>query len=395
MMVKSQLSFPEVLKAKGRHMPRTKYQRPEVYLWTGKSGQKFWKVEYRIYIEGCDTPKHKAATWPQSQYTKAKAQSVADKLIRDETAGPARPDGTMTVSQFWERVFYPVRKRRIAPNTQQSYESSWRNHVEPGIGKLELQNVTKVAVDTVLGRIADAGKSKQSAHIALVVMRELLNEAVENDYISKSPARKVVLPNCVTPKETRSLTPEEAYHLFEKTEGRDYMMWRVLILCGLRIGECIALKKTNIIPEGLLVDESAYEGKPAETKSRKTRIVPLPRVLRSELEDWVRRVEGDLLFPSRRGGMLNRKGEEVTPMLSRARKAAGIPDLTFRQCRTTHATLYRGDPRDLQAALGHSDLKLTMGTYRKPIADRQQAAIDELEARLAGKVIPIKAARRA
>lgn len=63
--------------------------------------------------------------------------------------------------------------------------------------------------------------------------------------------------------------------------------------------------------------------------------------------------------------------------------------------RTTFATLYRGDPRDLQAALGHSDLKLTMNIYRKPILERQQAAMDELEARLAGKVVPIKKAQGA
>jgi integrase len=92
--------------------------------------------------------------------------------------------------------------------------------------------------------------------------------------------------------------------------------------------------------------------------------------------------------------MLNRKGEEVTPMLSRARKAAGIPDLAFRHCRTTFA-LHRGEPRDLQPSLGHSDLKLTMNIYRKPIADRQQAAIDELGTRLSGKAVPIKAARGA
>ena len=77
-------------------------------------------------------------------------------------------------------------------------------------------------------------------------------------------------------------------------------------------------------------------------------------------------------------------------MLSRARKELALPDLTFRQCRTTFATLYRGDPRDLQAALGHSDLKLTMNIYRKPIVERQQAAMDELEARLAGKLVPMK-----
>ena len=168
------------------------------------------------------------------------------------------------------------------------------------------------------------------------------------------------------------------------------MMWRVMVLCGLRIGECIALRKSDILQEGLLVDESAYKGEAAQTKNRKRRLVPLPAVLRAELEDWARTVKGDLLFPGRNGAMLNRKGEEVTPMLSRARKELALPDLTFRQCRTTFATLYRGDPRDLQAALGHSDLKLTMNIYRKPIVERQQAAMDELEARLAGKLVPMK-----
>jgi integrase len=375
-------------------MPRQKYQRPEVYPWTGKSGEKFWKVEFRCYIEG-RKPKHRAATWPFSRFSKAKAQAEADKLIRTETSCPARPDGSMTVAEFWEKVFYPVRKRRIAPNTQKCYESAWRTHVEPGIGKLELQNVTKLAVETVLGKIADAGRTGQSARIALVIVKECLNEAVENDFILKNPARNVVLPNCAASKETRSLTPEEVYRLWEKSSGRDYVMWRVLILCGPRIGECLALKKSDITPDGLLIDESAYEGQAASTKNRKIRIVPLPAVLRSELGDWARSIAGELLFPNRNGGMLNRKGEEVTPMFKRARKAAGIPDLTFRMCRTTFATLYDGDPRDLQESLGHSSLKVTMGVYRKPRAERQQVSADELEARLAKKVVPIKVARRA
>jgi len=53
-----------------------------------------------------------------------------------------------------------------------------------------------------------------------------------------------------------------------------------------------------------------------------------------------------------------------------ARTSAKIPDLTFRMCRTTFATLYGGDPRDLQASLGHSTVDLTMRVYRKPILAR-------------------------
>jgi integrase len=59
-------------------------------------------------------------------------------------------------------------------------------------------------------------------------------------------------------------------------------------------------------------------------------------------------------------------------------------------CRTTFATLYESDPRDIQDILGHATLDLTMDIYRKPIAQRQFAASAEMEARLRGKVVTMK-----
>ena len=38
----------------------------------------------------------------------------------------------------------------------------------------------------------------------------------------------------------------------------------------------------------------------------------------------------------------------------------------------------------------HGSLDLTMAVYRKPIAARQQAAVEELDARLSGKVVEIR-----
>ena len=80
-------------------MPRSRYQRPEVYRWIGKSGEKFWKAEWRQYIDGRPKPKHRAMTWPCSEYTKSKAQEECDRMVREETGGTA-PDGSMTVAEF-------------------------------------------------------------------------------------------------------------------------------------------------------------------------------------------------------------------------------------------------------------------------------------------------------
>ena len=52
-----------------------------------------------------------------------------------------------------------------------------------------------------------------------------------------------------------------------------------------------------------------------------------------------------------------------------SRKAAKIPDLTFRMLRTTFATLYNGDLKDAQEILGHHSAAFTLERYRKPLPD--------------------------
>ena len=59
-------------------------------------------------------------------------------------------------------------------------------------------------------------------------------------------------------------------------------------------------------------------------------------------------------------------------------------------CRTTFTTLFDGDIRDAHAQLGHHSSAFTLQVYRKPVATRQQASIEDLDRRL--KVVPKKGA---
>ena len=72
-------------------------------------------------------------------------------------------------------------------------------------------------------------------------------------------------------------------------------------------------------------------------------------------------------------------------MVRRARSATKIPDLTFRMCRTTFATLFEGDIADVQASLGHHAAEFTLRHYRKSV---HKAAVEELDRKL--KIVPIK-----
>jgi integrase len=85
--------------------------------------------------------------------------------------------------------------------------------------------------------------------------------------------------------------------------------------------------------------------------------------------------------------MFSRASTVIRDLQARGRAASGVPDLQFKQCRTTFGTLFDGDPKDAQDILGHSTVDITMRYYKKSIAERQKASVEELESRLSGKVV--------
>ena len=78
------LGLGVLLKSRGPHMPRSKYQRPSVYA-TGKR-EKLWRAEFREYFldaEGKEQSRHRAKTWSRADHTKAEAQALCDQMLRE------------------------------------------------------------------------------------------------------------------------------------------------------------------------------------------------------------------------------------------------------------------------------------------------------------------------
>jgi len=212
-----------------------------------------------------------------------------------------------------------------------------------------------------------------------------MEEALDNDLIDKNPCRKVEVPPCKAPQETRSLTEAEVRALWDGTEGADYLFWRVMVLTGARIGEMLPLERADVVPEGLRIDQAMVNGKVKLPKRNKVRTAALPESLRAELDEWLSGHDQRLIFPSPTGKVYHRSSDDVQAIVTRGR--AIIPGLTFRMCRTTFASLFEGDAADRTSIMGHFDEKFTLAVYRKPIQERRQKSIEELDRRL--KVVRI------
>jgi integrase len=371
---------------------RQKYQRPTVYA-TGKR-EKLWKVEFREYFtgeDGAEHSRHKSHTWSRADFTKSEAQAACDKLLVELQQGPPKADGSMTLHEFWERVYLPIRSRRWTGFTPTSVGSLWRLHIQPAFGAVPVKDITKAMVQVHLGKLADAGFGEQIIDGVLVRLKSVLEEALDNDLIPKNPCRKVEAPPCKAPTETRSLTEDEVRRLWDGTEGRDYLFWRILILTGARIGEMLPLEQPDIVPDGLRIDEAMVNGKLKLPKRNKIRTAALPESLRAELAEWLAGHTHRLLFPSPSGKVYHRSSDDIQAIVTRGR--AIISDLTFRMCRTTFASLFEGDAADRTSIMGHYDEKFTLAVYRKPIQERRQKSIEELDQRL--KVVRIDKKRSA
>jgi integrase len=360
---------------------------------TGKR-EKLWKVEYREYYldsEGKEQSRHKSKTWSRAEFTKSEAQAACDKFLAGLQEGGAKPDGGMTLDRFWESIYLPIRSRRWTGFTPTSVNSLWRKHIQPAFGGSPLKDISKAMVQVHLGKLADAGFGVQIIEGVLVRLKSVLEEAVDNDLILKNPCRKVEVPPCKTPAETRSLTEAEVRALWDGTEGRDYLFWRTMILTGARPGEMLPLERADIVPDGLVIDEAMVNGKVKLPKRNKVRTAALPESLRAELAEWLAGHTHRLLFPSPSGKVYHRSSDDIQAIVTRGR--AIISDLTFRMCRTTFASLFEGDAADRTSIMGHYDEKFTLAVYRKPIQERRQKSIEELDQRL--KVVRIDKKRSA
>jgi integrase len=114
-------------------------------------------------------------------------------------------------------------------------------------------------------------------------------------------------------------------------EIRDATIVSVLFLAGLRPGECLALRWSDIAADRISITKSVSLGEVKEPKTRRHRTVPIISALRSDLLQWRIACGGakgsDLVFPSATGGLWNdgyyRRWRRFT--FKPAVEAAGLP----------------------------------------------------------------------
>ena len=333
---------------------------------------------------------------------KKERQKAIEDLIR---RGPRALDvDRITFGQWLERWLEGPLRNSVSEGTHGFYSYRAKTYLIPALGRVRLRDLTAEHLDSLYTDLA-RGKSPSGKPLSPVTIgrihataRVALQRAARKGLLAENPARYAEPPR-VEKKERTTITAEDLSRFFEAAAGeRLEALWIVWILTGLRPGEILGLKWSDVRLEDdgasgeLLIRRSwsatrtgAYMRE--TTKTGKGRPVTLLPEAAAALKDhraryleermrygtlweaaWRENPEyRDLVFPSTAGTPIdhtNLNRQHFKPLLRRA----GLPDMRPYDIRHTFATLWveSGEPTEvLQKILGHASIRLTIDTYTK------------------------------
>lgn len=365
--------------------------------------------------------------WDQGQRRRknfygATRAEVREKLTRAlgemQRGGSVDLDERVTVAQYLDRWLVTVSVRR---KTARSYQQFVTLHLKPGLGRIRLTKLTPGHVRALLAEKEKTGLSVRTVTLMRDVLRIALNQAVTDGSVARNVAALVKRPT-PTRRQGPILSPEQAPVFLSRIAGtRLAPIITIGLAVGLRLGEVLGLQWSSIdLEEGVIRVERGLETIGCDRslvalkskESRRTIHLPgfvrmaLVRHRQQQLERQLMaggrwRAEGSsfvfttrdgrpldgcgvtrdlkrLLMQTWIGGRQECKHSRVVNRQCADCNAEHLPALSFHSLRHSCASilLAQGVPvRDVAEILGHSDVRLTLGTYAHVIeAGRTRAA---------------------
>jgi integrase len=358
----------------------------------GRDGKSY--KTYRVrYLDGAA---HRSATFRRLQDAKSFEGRVIDSKASGRSPGTA--GRRITVGELGERWFknvvIPYRGRKTAINTA----GSWDRYVLPTFGGHRLTDLTPERLSEWLAELAviPGGEAARKAAYAL---QGALEYAVTMQWLTANNLRNLPKPRSRKPRPSRPPSPRqiEAIRgvLLENGHVRDAVMVTTLAYAGLRPGELLALRWSDVSDARIAVERSISLGDEKETKTGTTRVVRLLPPLRDDLAAWRRfsdpPVEG-YVFPRGDGspwGDSDYRNWRTRVFYEACAEAGVVPRPTLYNLRTAFVSLLLAagvNPVVIAQEAGHNVATL-FRHYAKEIADLQGGAIhDATEAILAARL---------
>jgi integrase len=351
-----------------------RYQRPEVY----DLGTK-WKIYFWDYTV---SPRIKRTrSWAKSTMPgQREAQREADQFMEKVNERNNEPHLFAGDDETVRAVYIKCRELtwpHLKNSTRKQYEENFTRHLLPVFGSSKLRKLSTVELQAYCNSLSPK-LSPKTVRLIHGTFRAALNQGIAWGMLSKNPAVGVKLPRKRAVKPTVLLPLVEIRKVLEVVQEPTRSLVMLMVFASMRVGEVLALRWNDCLPDRIFVDERVYDGEFDDVKTDAgNREVPLDRhgiVLGALQVMWERnkkfRKPDDLVFANEVGNPLD-PHNLLHRHLKKAAEKLGLPDeIDFRSFRTMHASLMRRMGGRLEVArdnMGHagSTGSITLDVYSK------------------------------
>lgn len=323
-------------------------------------------------------------------------------------------DGT-TLDDFFEIWIKVYKYKIIRENTRQGYQTVYRKHISPVLGKRTLMEITSLMVRALINNLDKQGYGYETRNRVRIMLLDMFDKALTDGFVNRNPLKGIKLVRDEQ-KEIRVLTREEQVDFFECAAGTFYYnLFVTAVETGLRPGELYALtpedihfEKKEIRVNKTLVYQKfegdrgkVYHLGPPKTKSS-NRTVPITERCGDALRKQIRQrqiilnkpnitpIKGfeNLLFLSTLGTPLNattysdaigRIVDTINLMKDPLEQMEKFSGHCFRHTFATRCFEAGINPKTVQAYMGHASLQMTMDLYTHVTESFKQDEIEKLE----------------
>ena len=275
------------------------------------------------------------------------------------------------------------------PGTIRAYDQGLRLRVYPTLDSVPFYRVRRVNLQDLVDQLVAKGVAPATINTTVGALGAIYARAVHRDELDISPTTGVKVPAARNGRE-RFATPDEAVRLLAAVPERDRGVWATAMYAGLRRGEIMALRWTDIDLKAGTIDVARswdLDGQfAADTKSRNRRRVPIIATLREYLAaERLRQPPGvELCF-----GLAPGRPFRVDRLQERADKSwsdSGLVRLTLHDCRHSFASFAIAagvNAKALSSYMGHSSVSITLDRYGHLMPGNEAEAATLLDTYLA------------
>lgn len=320
---------------------------------------------------------------------KKEAEQFATKIEADKLRGQWL-DPRLAKTPFEEvAAIYLDGLVHLAPSTRMKVEGHLRNYILPTFRRFQIANIKPSDVRSWISAMMKHGLSPATVKAIHGTFSRVMNQAVLDGMVPRSPSFGVKLPKEDPGDEMNVIEPEKLVALASALKPRFRALIYTAAYSGLRWSELVALKVHNLdllkgtihVRESLVeVNGTLFAG---STKTGVKRTVSIPHDLCQMLGEHLSEFPAPkgFVFTSTKGMPLRRNfyKRHFLPALVKSGLDPALCLCQAEDCQERHTPLYRfhdlrhtcaalliaqgAHPKEIQEQLGHSTIRITLDRY--------------------------------